>query len=221
MISKGTWRRKFDKELPEELGIASVISFVRRRGIQWLGHVTQRSEKDISRVVVNWKPIENRSRGRHRKWWFYTLEEHSDKIRVQERKKLVEYREKWKEIVIATKTFREYCKCHNNNKKIIYFVCDCIYRNNHTCHLNSFFDTPLHLPSLSLSHCLQVLTSLRCNVLFSYSIYIRLVPILHQYFRISCWKINKIVLLFQTNANWQLYSLFVHNRNVSHIGVIV
>jgi len=40
-----TWRRKFNKELQDELGI------------QWLEHAMRRSEDDISRTVLNWKPM--------------------------------------------------------------------------------------------------------------------------------------------------------------------
>lgn len=56
-------RRKFNKELQDELGISSVISFITWQRIQWLEHVMRRSDDDISRTILNWKPMRKRSEG--------------------------------------------------------------------------------------------------------------------------------------------------------------
>jgi len=63
----GAWKRKFNRELQEELGLAPVSSFTSGQQIQWLGHVTCRNEKEMVRVVLDWKPTEKRSHGRPRK----------------------------------------------------------------------------------------------------------------------------------------------------------
>jgi len=52
---KGTWRRKYNKELQEEMEMASVVNFIKER-IQWLGHMWRRSEHDINKVILEWKP---------------------------------------------------------------------------------------------------------------------------------------------------------------------
>jgi hypothetical protein len=49
---KSTWRRKYNKELQDELRIASVISFIRGQRIQWLEQMMKRSEDDISRTKI-------------------------------------------------------------------------------------------------------------------------------------------------------------------------
>ncbi|XP_025425552.1 uncharacterized protein LOC112694330 [Sipha flava] len=77
-----TWRRKYNKELQDELGIASVISFIRGQKIQWLGHAMRRSEDDISRTIQNWKPMGMRPRGRPRKRWLGVVEEDLERLRV-------------------------------------------------------------------------------------------------------------------------------------------
>ncbi|KAE9523129.1 hypothetical protein AGLY_016470 [Aphis glycines] len=101
-----TWRKKNNKELQDELGIASVISFIRGQRIQWLGYAMRRSEDDISRTILNWKPMGKRPRGRPRKRWLDVVEEDQERLRVQEWREVVQDREKW----MAAKTLREYQK---------------------------------------------------------------------------------------------------------------
>lgn len=51
MTSK--WRRKFNKELQEELGIAPVTSYIKGQRIQWLGHIMRRNKQEIIRAVID------------------------------------------------------------------------------------------------------------------------------------------------------------------------
>lgn len=44
--------------------MALVVSFIER--IQWLGHMWRRSEEDINKVVLEWKPTGKRPRRRPR-----------------------------------------------------------------------------------------------------------------------------------------------------------
>jgi len=75
------------------LGIASAISFIRGQRTQWLGHVIRRSEDDISRTILNWKPMGKRPRGRPRKRWLDVVEEDLERLGVQEWRKVVQDRE--------------------------------------------------------------------------------------------------------------------------------
>jgi hypothetical protein len=45
---KNEWRRKFNKELQEELGLAPVTSYIKGQRMQWLGHIMRRSEEKLS-----------------------------------------------------------------------------------------------------------------------------------------------------------------------------
>lgn len=65
----GTWRKKFNRELQDELGLAPVHSFISGQQIQWLGHVMRRNEKETVRAMLEWRPIGKRPRGRPRKGW--------------------------------------------------------------------------------------------------------------------------------------------------------
>jgi hypothetical protein len=64
------WRRKFNKELQEELSLAPVISYIKGQILQWFGHIMKKSEEKTIRAVIEWKPERKKPRGRPRKRWF-------------------------------------------------------------------------------------------------------------------------------------------------------
>jgi hypothetical protein len=68
----------------------------------------QRNEDDISRTILNWKPMGKRPRERFRKRWLDVVEEELERFEIQKWRELVEDREKWRDIVMAAKTLREY-----------------------------------------------------------------------------------------------------------------
>ena len=103
----GAWRRKFNRELQDELELAPVTSFISGQRIQWLGHVMRRNEEETVRTVLEWKPTGKRPRGRPRKRWLDTVEEDLKKIGVQEWRTIVHNREEWRKIVMAAKTLQE------------------------------------------------------------------------------------------------------------------
>ncbi|KAL4090626.1 hypothetical protein QTP88_025425 [Uroleucon formosanum] len=88
------WRRNYNKELQDELGMALVISFVRGQRIQWLEYGMRRNEDDISRTILNWKPMGKRPRGRPRKRWMNVVEEDLERLEVQEWREAVQDCEK-------------------------------------------------------------------------------------------------------------------------------
>jgi len=59
----------------KEMEMASVVSFMKGQRIQWLGHMWRCSEDDINRVILEWKPMGKRPRGRPRKRWLDGVEE--------------------------------------------------------------------------------------------------------------------------------------------------
>jgi len=87
------WRRKFNKELQEELGIAPVTSYIKGQRIQWLSRMVRRSKEEIIRAVMEWKPEGKRPRGRPRKRWLDVVEVDFKALGVQEWKKILQDRE--------------------------------------------------------------------------------------------------------------------------------
>jgi len=61
------WRRIFNKELQEELGIVPVTCYIKGQRIQWLSHIMRRNKQEIIRAVIDWKPEGKRPRGRPKK----------------------------------------------------------------------------------------------------------------------------------------------------------
>jgi hypothetical protein len=53
-----------------------------------------RSEDDISRRILNWKPMGKRPRGRPRKRWLDVVEKDLERLEVQEWKEIVRDHEK-------------------------------------------------------------------------------------------------------------------------------
>ncbi|KAL4112236.1 hypothetical protein QTP88_016061 [Uroleucon formosanum] len=98
---KRTWRKKYNKELHEEMEMASIVSFIKGQRIQWLGHMWRRSEHNINRVVLEWKPTGKRPRGRPRKRWLDVVKKDLYRIGVQDWKELAQDRDKWRDLVMA------------------------------------------------------------------------------------------------------------------------
>ncbi|KAL4082680.1 hypothetical protein QTP88_029740 [Uroleucon formosanum] len=59
-------------------------------------------------TILNWKPMGKRQGSRPRKMWMDVVEEDLERLRVQEWREVVQDREKWRDIVMAAKTLREY-----------------------------------------------------------------------------------------------------------------
>ncbi|KAL4091440.1 hypothetical protein QTP88_026132 [Uroleucon formosanum] len=94
------WRRKFNKELQEELGLAPVTSYIKGQRLQWFGHIMRRSEEETIRAVIEWQPEGKRPRGRPRKRWLDIIEEDLKTVGVEEWKEIIQDREKWRDTVM-------------------------------------------------------------------------------------------------------------------------
>jgi len=54
---------------------ADIVRFMESRRIAWLGHVMRVNDKRIPKIILQWKPIGTRFRGRPRKRWIVDTEE--------------------------------------------------------------------------------------------------------------------------------------------------
>jgi hypothetical protein len=68
------------------IGNADMIRFIKSRSIAWLVHVKRMDNKRI----LEWKPIDTRTRGRPRKRWIAGIEEDLQIMRVRRRRKQCE-----------------------------------------------------------------------------------------------------------------------------------
>jgi hypothetical protein len=65
------------------------------------------SDGKIIKTVLSWKPMAKRPRERLRKRWMDVVEEDLKRIGVNDWRNIIHDREKWREIVMAAKTFVE------------------------------------------------------------------------------------------------------------------
>jgi hypothetical protein len=65
----GSSRIGMNYELNELIGNADIVRFIKCRGIAWLGHVMRMDDKRTPKIILQWKPIGTRIRGRPQKRW--------------------------------------------------------------------------------------------------------------------------------------------------------
>jgi hypothetical protein len=56
-------------ELNKLIANADIVRFIKSRRIAWLGHVMRINDKRIPKRILQWKPIDTRTRGRTGKRW--------------------------------------------------------------------------------------------------------------------------------------------------------
>lgn len=62
----------------------------------------------MSRTILNWKIMRKTSRRRPRNRRLDVVEEHLEILGIQEWEEVVQDRDKWRDILMAAKTLREY-----------------------------------------------------------------------------------------------------------------
>jgi hypothetical protein len=100
----GSWRIRINNELNELIGNADIVRFIRSRRIAWLGHVMRMDDKRTPKIILNWKPIGTRTRGRPWKRWTAGIEEDLQIMRVRRWRKQCEERAEWTKIIEKAKT---------------------------------------------------------------------------------------------------------------------
>jgi hypothetical protein len=58
----GSWRIRMNNELNELIGNADIVRFIKSIRIAWLGHVTRMDDKRTPKRILQWKPINTRTR---------------------------------------------------------------------------------------------------------------------------------------------------------------
>lgn len=92
------WERRTNEELYKLYNDTNIISYIKMRRFQWLGHL-QRMGNEREVKTVAWKvPEGKRRRGRPRKRWAEAIEEDLIEKGVQDWKKKAKDRQQWRKI---------------------------------------------------------------------------------------------------------------------------
>jgi len=100
----GFWRIRMNYELNELIGNTDIVRFIKSRRIAWLGHVIWMDDKRTHKRILQWKPIDTRTRGRPRNRWVAGIEEDLQIMGVRRWRKQCEERAEWKKITEKAKT---------------------------------------------------------------------------------------------------------------------
>jgi len=60
----GYWRIKTNQEINDILKGKNIIGFIKKRRLNWLGHVESMAEDNIVQKIKRWKPMSKRPIGR-------------------------------------------------------------------------------------------------------------------------------------------------------------
>jgi len=60
----GYWRIKTNQEINDILKGQNIIGFIKKKRLNWLGHVERMAEDNIVQKIKRWKPMSKRPTGR-------------------------------------------------------------------------------------------------------------------------------------------------------------
>jgi hypothetical protein len=100
----GSWRIRINYEPNELIEKADIVRFTKSRKIAWIGHVMRMDDKRAPKIVLEWKPIATRIRGRPRKKWIVDIEEDMQIMEIRRWRMQCKERAEWKTITENPKT---------------------------------------------------------------------------------------------------------------------
>jgi len=65
----GYWRIKTNQEINDILKAQNIIGFIKKQGLNWLGHVESMTEDNNVQKIKRWKPMSERPIGRPKTRW--------------------------------------------------------------------------------------------------------------------------------------------------------
>jgi hypothetical protein len=94
----GCWRIKINHEIREKFKSSDIISVIKLRRLEWLGHVMRMNETRVARKILDDKPGGKRRRGRPRRRWLDVVEADLRSLGVKRWRTKVLNREEWASI---------------------------------------------------------------------------------------------------------------------------
>jgi len=95
----GFWRIKTNHDINEILKAQSIIGFIKKQRLNWLGHVERMAEDNNVQKIKRWKPTSKRRIGRPKTPWEDDVLEDIKSTNVRNWNKVVQNRDSWKKIV--------------------------------------------------------------------------------------------------------------------------
>jgi hypothetical protein len=71
-----------------------MLNLVKNKRLQWYGHVKRMPEERITKLIMEWIPLERRKRGRPRKTWMEGVQEAMTTRNLEQKQK--KNREEWR-----------------------------------------------------------------------------------------------------------------------------
>lgn len=103
-ISENESRQLMNHEVEEIMGKENIVRTIKAMRIRWYGHIYRSEKKSALRSVTEWKPLQNRPKGRPKCRWKEQVEDDISKLKVKQWKKQIADRKKWRKIVYQAKT---------------------------------------------------------------------------------------------------------------------
>ena len=94
----GYWRIKTNQEINEILKGQNIIGFIKKRRLNWLGHVERVAEDNIVQKIKRWKPMSKRPIGRPNTHWEDDVLEDIKSINIRNWKKVAQNRDSWNKV---------------------------------------------------------------------------------------------------------------------------
>jgi hypothetical protein len=99
----GYWRIKTNQVINDILKGQNIIEFIKKRRLNWLGHVERMAEDDNVQIK-RWKPMSERPIGRPKISWEEDVLEDIRSMNVSNWKKVAQDRDSWKKTVEQART---------------------------------------------------------------------------------------------------------------------
>jgi hypothetical protein len=100
----GSWRIKTNQKSAKIIKYKNIINFATAQRMEWVGHIERMQETRMVRAIHSWKPISKRPTERPKTRWKDDIKKDMQKLKVPDRRTLVQDRRRWKELVEKAKT---------------------------------------------------------------------------------------------------------------------
>ena len=106
MVEQEMWRRRIDQEWGELFKHLDVAADIKKKSLEWIGHVVRMGQGRTVKKVFERKPEGNRRRGRPRLRWLESVVKDLQELKVKRCRQKAVDREVWVSIIKEAKAVR-------------------------------------------------------------------------------------------------------------------